>query len=420
MNCSKFPTFRVSPNCPFVGLFVESRRLDLAAALVLIVFVTLFVQIINAIAEEMDLELVKLTDKENKIPLSEAQYMLENDTIDVIALGFQKTEVREARFEFSKPLYWARTRLLRRNPDGQMEQMFSFFQTYEQCVWMAFGVMLILQWIFCMFVQKLETRAGWKKQTSVVDSAWQLFRLLLQQPDKFPVQSTLGKLSIYIYSLLQCTILLGLFSSFILASIIKPKAELEDPIHNMIDKIKTGHNYMVTSDADSWFYEKVNNSKEGIYRQIRHALDINRLRVVEDREEALWFVANDDAFLHQQVDEWSFYRAMQRCDVVALEKYMPPVEANLMFRKNHPLLPDINVAIERLRIKLTGISWKYYEYAISMNKCPSRKEYRPLQLTPYVGLCAISMIIISVAILTLFLEIVVAYFQRRINQKLKY
>lgn len=53
---------------------------------------------------EKNRELIKFQLK-NNIPLMEAQNMIENGTIDIIALGFQRTEVREARFNFSKSLY---------------------------------------------------------------------------------------------------------------------------------------------------------------------------------------------------------------------------------------------------------------------------------------------------------------------------
>lgn len=96
-------------------------------------------------------------------------------------------------------------------------------------------------------------------------------------------------------------------------------------------------------------------------------------------------MASDNAYLFQQVDEWSFYQAMNRCDVIALEKYMVPVEAHLMLRKNHPLLDRLNKAILNLKIKLTGISWKYYEMAKQLNQCPPRNQRRPLREFSFVN-----------------------------------
>lgn len=104
-----------------------------------------------------------------ELPLIESQAMIYNDTIDIIALGHQKTEVREENFAFTKSLFLVKTRLLRRNFDGHMEQMFSFFQTYDKHVWMTFLLMWIVQWLFCVVAQKIEMRGKRVKRVGLVD-----------------------------------------------------------------------------------------------------------------------------------------------------------------------------------------------------------------------------------------------------------
>jgi hypothetical protein len=49
------------------------------------------------------------------------------------------------------------------------------------------------------------------------------------------------KLSMSIFSFFQCYILLGLFSSFILASLIKPHVIIDDPIDLLINGVGNGH-----------------------------------------------------------------------------------------------------------------------------------------------------------------------------------
>lgn len=50
------------------------------------------------------------------------------------------------------------------------------------------------------------------------------------------------------FSVLQCSILLGVFSSFILVSLITKRVDVDNPMSEMIDAIAGGEYYMVTND----------------------------------------------------------------------------------------------------------------------------------------------------------------------------
>ncbi|KAI6174512.1 hypothetical protein M3Y97_00999000 [Aphelenchoides bicaudatus] len=67
------------------------------------------------------------------------------------------------------------------------------------------------------------------------ESAFQILRIQLLQPDTQQVsfQTKAGKFSLFFFSLVQCSILLGVFSSFVLANIINSnEAPTRDTMRN--------------------------------------------------------------------------------------------------------------------------------------------------------------------------------------------
>ncbi|KAI6184865.1 hypothetical protein M3Y97_00642300 [Aphelenchoides bicaudatus] len=364
-------------------------------------FPGLMVEIMKILAKDANLTIIQKNDYDftDRFPFIDLQTLIQlvnEDEIDVIGMGFQHTEKREKLLDFSEYLYNVNTRILRRTK----ERKFAFL----------LGWIFLL--VFCQLVRYFESHTLKVKPPSLAECAWSILRLQLLQPEEVQFHSFSGNFAICVFSLFQCSILLGVFSSFILASIITRKPDFSDPMIEMIKSIKSGEFYMVTNDPNKWFFEKINSSSETPFHELNAAMRNNPFKVVESRSEVLSLVENDNALLFQQVDEGSYYEAMSRCGITIIEANMPPVRAHLTMRKNHPLMKRLNETIIRNRHRLIGIALKYYRRAQQYDKCPHDGNYRSLTISPFIGLSIFCMSIIVVAFGVFGIE----YFSGKANQ----
>ncbi|KAI6170325.1 hypothetical protein M3Y98_01227900 [Aphelenchoides besseyi] len=392
-ECQRFPTLHPTKKCPFPGLLVE---------------------ILTLLAHDCQLKIVPSTyltmgyvEESVSVGFDELEQMMLNGSLDVLAMGFQDTERRRSLFEFSEVMYFVRTRLLRQHRVQSFIQMWSFFKTYDRNTWIAFAAAVLAQWIFFVLVRRFEAYKLKQKPTSVLDCAWVVIRLQLLQPEKIDFQCICGLFSCLVYSLLQCSILLGVFGSFILVSIIRPLPYISDPIAGLVQSIKLGNHYMVTDDSLNWFNERINSSELFPYAELRSALKSNPRKIVRTRDEALNLVANDNGVMFQQTDVGSYYRMSNYCNILAIEDNMPLVSSSLMLRPNHPLLPKLNRAIVGNRPRIRGIVHKYLTLAEWKNKCSDPKAFTTLSLAPYTGVIIVASGLFGFAFLVFGTEIAI-------------
>ncbi|KAI6195742.1 hypothetical protein M3Y94_01023400 [Aphelenchoides besseyi] len=416
-ECRLFPTLHPTKHCKFPGLLVEVESSSL---------INSNLQILTLLAHDANYKIIPFTyesmgyvSEDPALGLPELESMLLNGSLDLISMGFQKTEHRESLFSFSEIMYYVHTRLLRQKREHNLTQMWSFFRTYDSKIWLLFAAAILAQWAFCVLVRRFEAYTLKQKPIGVLECGWQVVRLQLLQPEKVNFQCLCGSFSVCLYSILQCSILLGVFGSFILASIIRPLPHISDPIVQLIHSIKKGEHFLVTNDPRNWFYEGINTSDLFPFAEMRLAVQSNPIKIVGWRDEALDLVANDKGVMFQQADEGSYYRSIDYCDIRAIEENMPMIGSHLMIRPYHPLLPLLNRAILNNRPKIRVITSKYLNFAEWNNKCPKHSRFFALTLAPYTGLGIVGFGLFGFAFFILAAEIVVETTRRYLECKLQ-
>ncbi|CAD5215487.1 unnamed protein product [Bursaphelenchus xylophilus] len=358
------------------------------------------------IIQKQDPELVHVplivNGKANGLPK-----LLANGSVDLIAAPFQVTKSRSNLFSFSEPLYTLSTSMLTHDPISLNSDIWSFFRTYTSETWTVILIALLLQISVCVMIRYFEAKVIRTKHIGVLESAWQMLRLQLMQPEKIYFTSLAGRLSIMIFSLVQCAVLLGVFSSWILTSIIRDAAT-DVPFESMDNFVKglmAKKFYMISAEPDTWFFEEVNQSQVFPFKQLRAALERNPLRRVDRTRVALQAVVNDKAVVFMQSDSDTFYTSVKFCNLNRVYQDMPVVTSHLMFRKNWPLAALFNRSIVENKMHVNRILRKY-KTLLTKDKpiCKTKSLHSSLSIYPYLGLVIICMTIISVSFFILFLE----------------
>lgn len=126
-------------------------------------------------------------------------------------------------------------------PDNQFEEIFSFFRSFDLRIWPIVLFIWLIQWACCALSQRLSTRNSNQKPLSVFEMAWQVLRLqLLQSRELQMTVNASYKFSLSVFGFFQCYLLLGLFSSFLLAALIRPPIKQEEPLSFLINGLNSG------------------------------------------------------------------------------------------------------------------------------------------------------------------------------------
>lgn len=70
--------------------------------------------------------------------------------------------------------------------------------------------------------------------------------MLLRQPTNLHCCSWGGKVAVFLFTFVQCTVLLGLYSSLILANIIRSSDERAETVGTVLEQLTRKEQYMVT------------------------------------------------------------------------------------------------------------------------------------------------------------------------------
>ncbi|KAI6230275.1 hypothetical protein M3Y99_01083100 [Aphelenchoides fujianensis] len=392
--CSQLPHMTTSKWCPYPGLLVE---------------------VINLVAREAGLTIVPITRADLSYNLTgnfvhdQLDVLMADPHLDLVATSMQVTEERAEKYSFSEPLYQVATRALKRMKSGKYEHMWSFFETYGLSTWAGMAGAWLIQLLFCVLVRQAEAKLSGMRPLPVSESAWQVFRVGMMQPEKVHFRLSSGKVAFFFFSLLQGTVLLKIFSSIILASMIRWHEE-PDSMREILHHLEKRDYYLVTHNPQ-WMAELMNVSRAFWFSgRLISALDSNPIRWVETNTEALELVETDTALYLHLVDDSVYYESLSHCGLEVLDEEMPALDAHFMLRKNHPLLPLLNRAIRANREALRRILEKYIRYMDTLDKCADpdyveEEVKRPLGLSPFGGVLIVCLCIMSVALVCLLLEI---------------
>ncbi|CAD5210640.1 unnamed protein product [Bursaphelenchus okinawaensis] len=202
----------------------------------------------------------------------------------------------------------------------------------------------------------LTTSMFYKSDTNWMDVAWRMLRLQLLQPQTCESGLIAGKLSIIIFSLAQCAVIMGIMSSYLFSNLIKPPNPIAFcNIQEMVVGVMKNDVHIVEiSDF------RVKNALiqagalEGI--DMEEVFKYNPIRIASNISDALeklhekGSVMDDDEFL---------YRAIRHCDVVMNDDAIQPGYSSFVFRKNHPLLPQVNRILSEEKLEIRRIWVKY-------------------------------------------------------------
>ncbi|KAI6216392.1 hypothetical protein M3Y95_01278900 [Aphelenchoides besseyi] len=389
-DCDVFPP-SLNRNCAFPGLMVEILHL--------------LVHELN-----MTIETIVLPDSHDPyVSASDLQKSLQyvtNGSADTVAIALQPTIERLSNFSFTSPLYRVQTRFLLASNKDIYGGIWSFFSTYDSRTWLTMLIALTMQICLCVMVRQVEIHIKDARPISILESAWQMVRLQLLQPEKVYFKSKAGKLAIISFSLIQCAVLLGVFSSWILSNLLKPNTALPvNSVERLIDRITTKEYHLITRNKGTWFYDEVNRSQAFPFPSLRSAIEFNPVRLSHSVEESLRRVSNGRSIVFVQDDSETYMKAAGRCDLVSLQTDMPITTAHLVLKQNSPLLKDMNQAIQNNVMKIMRICRKYMETWREMKHPTCEKPHQPLGIQPFIGVCAVSLFFMVIATVIFFTEL---------------
>ncbi|CAD5209540.1 unnamed protein product [Bursaphelenchus okinawaensis] len=215
--------------------------------------------------------------------------LINNGTVDTMALAVGPDDERRLFFDFTEPVYYSLSRVLINVPSSDWHSYTAFFESYHFSAWICIIFALMLQCGFCMVVNRVESFVRKREShRSVADLVWKIVRLQLLQASSVENNLVAGRISFFIFSLVQCTVIMGVLSSYIFSNLVRP----EDPVpfktfSQFTSLIADGTLHMVEVTKASIFYETVVNSNATDFSELRNALESNPLRLGKDIDDVM-------------------------------------------------------------------------------------------------------------------------------------
>ncbi|CAD5214821.1 unnamed protein product [Bursaphelenchus xylophilus] len=401
-NCTGFPVLTPRKSCQFPGLHVE---------------------IIKRIADVLNMT-IEPYYHEGELPvvgsiidgkITGLMGYIHNGSVDTIALMVGQSEERRKYFEFTDPLYYSLGKVFINMPENTWDKYFAYFQSYQCNSWFAIGVALILQCLLTVLVHKVE---GELKQEAVrctiSESVWQIIRLQLLQPETLEHSSTAGKFSVVIFSLVQCTVIMGVLSSYIFSNLVRPPQPIPfKSLYEFTSLLEAGTLHLVDVSSTGPMYDMIQTSNASDLVLLRRALKQNPVRKTNSVEHALEMMDEPGAVLVRYEDEHLAFEAYKKCDIYISEALLPPSRGYLMFKKGYPRMEEVNKAIGLEYHNFRKMWLKYLRSYRGQLGC-SPPGYRRIEAHyPYIGTVLMLFLTESLALLVFFLEVFVHCFYRR-------
>ncbi|KAI6231466.1 hypothetical protein M3Y95_00384800 [Aphelenchoides besseyi] len=385
-KCVKFPSLHV--RCDLAGLAID---------------------IINYIAEDAKLEI----EAYNWTGVSHADFLksIENGTIDMMGDTYAQTAQRMKSYEFSETLYYSITRLAVRRQHRAMEAFFDFFNVFDLTSWTLFAISFLLFTTIGLAVRFVEWRLVLRSQLNIMELIWRMVRLQFIQYDHIGHKLISGNFSVLTFSFLQCAVLLGLYQCWVITSAIKTKNPYPFRTEDLPHVLSENRYSFVMANYSAWYFELIETSFASPFYELREAMINNKVEVVENYTMSFKAVEKKKMVVVLQDDDYSSYLADTTfCNFVYLESPFPPMEKRIMMRKGHPLMAKINQSIINQRILIQRAYRKYIKYRDYSFCDHSPPPFKPLKLTPYLGVVLLYCIGVTFAVLAFGSEY---YFERK-------
>uniref|UniRef100_A0A914HUJ6 Solute-binding protein family 3/N-terminal domain-containing protein n=1 Tax=Globodera rostochiensis TaxID=31243 RepID=A0A914HUJ6_GLORO len=330
-NCRKFPTLHPTLACPFPGWCAE---------------------VIGYLAEFMHLKIDPI-DYNNVVGhVNWGKFvngtwdgifgMIYNGSIDTVCQFFQYTDKRAKYFSFSYPVtssqlyYLVHARVM-----DFSSRMWNTFSPYGLSTWVALGLMLVLQSLYCICKMQV---------------VWKLVRFQLYQPDSFDFITAAGNFSLLVFTVVQCRLLMDMYQTLLLSSLLQPPPN--NPFTNageMIKLVARKQYQFVTNYKHSWYFEEILMANSSYEMSLRAAIGEN---IVETKNE------NSMTMVHVR----------SRCNFALISDGLPLMPAHFVFLKNSPILPALNKAIVMNRDFIRRTYRKYMLYGYRFDESARPEE----------------------------------------------
>ena len=98
------------------------------------------------------------------------------------------------------------------------------------------------------------------------------------------------------FSLVQCTIILGVYDSYILANIIRPASRTKD-VDQLLDKAERGNLRFIGRNNGIWLNDAIAKSGEKPFYQLRQTMERHTPLIVASMEEQFAKIGEGRLFL---------------------------------------------------------------------------------------------------------------------------
>ncbi|KAI6180140.1 hypothetical protein M3Y98_00687300 [Aphelenchoides besseyi] len=393
-NCPRLPTYRESYRCILPGMAVEIIKLiaDFLNMTIVDVVVnrTNFLEVIDALADE--------------------QYDL-----DLIGMTFERTDSRLKRYDFTHALYEvslfaviSTTKIAVRRADTSLSAIFDFFKVYDTITWFNLIAVFIIFTLIGLLVRQVEWRLGFRPRIRGFELIWSMIRLELLQYHGISYHLVSGNTSLLVFAFFQCAIIINLYSTYIITSVVRAKNPWPFDAYDLPWLIREKRYTLYTTKRFDWFREKVQTSMESPFYDFRQAFLVNPIQIRRDEDEVLDEVVGGNGVVILQDDEPISFSADRRCDLVYLPSHIPVEKQRLMMRKGHPFLQQFNYAIRSQSMIIQRTYRKYSEYRDPVDCHDDYTGPKPLTITPYFGVLLLFFTGVSIAIFAFTLEFVLS------------
>ncbi|CAD5213926.1 unnamed protein product [Bursaphelenchus xylophilus] len=345
------------------------------------------------------------------------RYAVQNDTIDeemmryveegradTIAYPFQRTRSRTERVLFSHKLYTAKLFLFHRHFHENESRQWSFFQVYDDRLWMLIGLILLAQMFFYVFHNAVEHGLDLR---SIGDAFWYSIQIHLGRPVQGQHTTTAVRFNMVSVSFMHVAIVLGLYSSWIVSQRFHKHDELLSGWADVFQRLDKGNMYLALP-KDDFFYERLMEAEAHPFTSL-HELYQKKPSIIKfcpnQRECLSW--ANSSNALFPLLDESTLHRAMKfYCKIVPPKHPMLEMNARLIFKKgDEQLMEKFDEAIQKNEFMLKMI---HNRYVSRIQEPPELCREKPSVDQPYQGLFTIYTCLMITASLACCIEILVA------------
>ncbi|CAD5227186.1 unnamed protein product [Bursaphelenchus xylophilus] len=287
---------------------------------------------------------------------NEIKEMINNGTVDTAAISVEYTKQRARDYLLSDPVYYINPRFLVKKEDFGLG-WWNMFKVYDKNTWAIMLAFLTIQCVVCGVIQSVQNRFVPQKER-ICDKVWGTLRIQLLQGHNLKFRFFSGNLTVLVFALFQCALIIGVFTSYFLSIMVRiDKMSETDSQQRIENYVKHEHKKLIATARNSWLQEKLDSAIDTMFPNLAGKDRI--LQLYESDKKAVDAVARDDGILFSQDDELSYFLASKDCGI---EKIYVPIDltsSRLLFRKGYPYIHKVNQALQIAKTKIVEIHKTY-------------------------------------------------------------